>query len=1396
MRADEFLDSTPGMRADEFLGPEPAAKPTSLLRRLGDVPISLAKGIVGAGEAAVGLADLASGGKAGKALNELTGYDPKATKQFFDEGYSAAQQEANRKVADAEGFGGTLGAMLENPSTIGHTVVESLPSTLGGAAFGRALLPKGGAIAKAMLGEGAIGAGSLAEGIRQETADQELTALQSGAAALGGIGTGLLGGLGGAIGRRLGVDDLDVALARGSLGTSTKGLPRRVVEGALSEGILEELPQSMQEQAWQNVALDKPLLEGVPEAGAQGMLAGIAMGGGFNAISGKPTPPPAPAPAPTNAEMDAANLELRGAADQYLEGGVAGLLPDRGIPMPPPPPDGTLAAAAHVAGQAPADLTSQLLRAYATPEDAQAELEQRPDAAFLSVVPHPRAQSGYAVVRKPAGEIAQIQQAQQEQAQAQQANQAAQVRQEQVAQEEEASARDQAAFKTVVELNRNAAALEKSIGESTPPAEAAAIRGQAAEMRAEAERIHQASKVERQSRAAPDPVAVNQAAVADAAQDEVAPAAVQPVATMPAAQVAAARRLEQEQAQAQQANQAAQARQEQVAQEEEASVDAAAAAANPTPTDKQKDAGNYAKGHISVGGLQIAVENPAGTSRSGVERGKKWVTKMKAHYGYVKRTKGADGDQVDVYVKPGTSTNHGGPVFVVDQYDPGTGSFDEHKVLVGYGSQAEAAKAYDAHFGDKTGPKRRGAVTQMTLPVFKQWLSKSDTTRPASSTKFGDQPAVEAEAAQEEIRASGGRLSTKRGDPDARLRQKAEESNARKKQRADAPELRTKAEHEATVNQLVGVRDASVVTEMPGADKAAAGEVSKQSADFIRQVARLFKKKVVFYRSASGKAADGAWRTDGDVIYLNVSSSVAQLRVLGHELVHAMRVQAPEAFEAMRKALANLLTDEQLAAQHKDYFGTELAQDLDKPAKGTNGQTLRDFLAEEWMADLAGNRFAEASFWSQVFSEIESAQGTEAAQGIVARLRMAISNAINQLLQVIKGNTFGADSRLEGQLEQVRAAVKDGFVAYAKAARAGSLLQQSEGRIGQVSWEAMPGKTSGVLPGIFGASQEEQAEYLAAIDKALQDEGGQDLIAQEIGLPVQGTAFGPSAWQMNVGAGAQTEVQIQVSDGALPAEVRERLNTYSAIRGYVLAQEAVVWHYPIFDAVVENANGVQLDFGRDPTHDEVAKLYQSIFEVSGRDDWAPAYVPGVGVRVLNFSDVPNPEFHAQIREAAARIGIDLRGRTFRSEGDYIGNDWEAHPDGAQYKEAIHAGNQLGPRGSERPDLQEWVESELRPRVERVNQDFADRYGWGKVRFSRRRRSEARRQAAPQVAAAPRQVQGLAVIFEGLDARGLKRIRANESLETHPRADQIRYVQENILDILDTLESSGVVAINC
>lgn len=157
----------------------------------------------------------------------------------------------------------------------------------------------------------------------------------------------------------------------------------------------------------------------------------------------------------------------------------------------------------------------------------------------------------------------------------------------------------------------------------------------------------------------------------------------------------------------------------------------AAARSVQIPTLGQREAGNYQKGHLSVGGLGITIETPKGRVRRGQgPDGKPWQVTMPAHYGYVKRSLGADGDHVDAYLGPHAHEAAEYPVFVVDQHDAKSGRFDEHKCLLGFRDRQHVTSTYDAGFSDGHGPRRRKAVHQMTFADFKQWVGHGDTTTP------------------------------------------------------------------------------------------------------------------------------------------------------------------------------------------------------------------------------------------------------------------------------------------------------------------------------------------------------------------------------------------------------------------------------------------------------------------------------------------------------------------------------------------------------------------------------------------------------------------------------------------------------------------------------------------
>ena len=144
------------------------------------------------------------------------------------------------------------------------------------------------------------------------------------------------------------------------------------------------------------------------------------------------------------------------------------------------------------------------------------------------------------------------------------------------------------------------------------------------------------------------------------------------------------------------------------------------------PTEAQKKAGNYKKGHLSFGGYDYTVETPKGVTRSGKdEQGKPWSVTMHDTYGYILGKIGVDGDHIDMFINDAADLDtFDGNVYVVDQVNPETGEFDEHKVMYGYPSEEAATEAYLANYSK--GWKGLGKVTSVPKATFDKWLESSD----------------------------------------------------------------------------------------------------------------------------------------------------------------------------------------------------------------------------------------------------------------------------------------------------------------------------------------------------------------------------------------------------------------------------------------------------------------------------------------------------------------------------------------------------------------------------------------------------------------------------------------------------------------------------------------------
>ncbi|THF55901.1 MuF-C-terminal domain-containing protein [Pseudothauera rhizosphaerae] len=289
------------------------ASPKQNTSLAGDLATDVKRGAQQLPGALTGLADIPVAAITGEryvseaadALGEATGFQPGKWAEEARAEYSPQRQAGTAEIEQAwdEGSAADVaGAYLRNPGNVAGLVAESLPGMAAGGFIGRGALTVGrmaGAVARPAAGAagaaqaarqaviaGAGGEGAISAGQTMSHIDESVDPRRAAAAAAGtGALTAGLGYAGGRLAQRLGVVDPETAIAGGlAADRPPQGLVRRMLGGALSEGAFEELPQSVQEQMWQNWAEGRDLMEGVPRAAVEGAIAGGAMGAGANVL--------------------------------------------------------------------------------------------------------------------------------------------------------------------------------------------------------------------------------------------------------------------------------------------------------------------------------------------------------------------------------------------------------------------------------------------------------------------------------------------------------------------------------------------------------------------------------------------------------------------------------------------------------------------------------------------------------------------------------------------------------------------------------------------------------------------------------------------------------------------------------------------------------------------------------------------------------------------------------------------------------------------------------------------------------------------------------------------------------------------------------------------------------
>ena len=286
-----------------------------------------------------------------------------------------------------------------------------------------------------------------------------------------------------------------------------------------------------------------------------------------------------------------------------------------------------------------------------------------------------------------------------------------------------------------------------------------------------------------------------------------------------------------------------------------AKIEAASADVNTEPTEAQKKAGNYKKGHVQVGTFDITIEQPEGSIRRGTDAdGKKWESKMHNTYGYFRGTEGVDGDHIDVFLSNDIDGWNGRKVFVVDQYNP-DGTFDEHKVMLGFNDMDEAKSDYLANYEKGWENGRRIDVSATNLKDFEKWIDSSHRkTKPFSEYS-----------------------SVNKGSEKPEKKQEKQSVFDKAKEIADKEEKKRKAE----------------------ADKPKQKPLTEAERKDAEEVAGALGYRVEWVDTME---ENGTIDADKKVIRIAKDAENPLVQVLGHEVAHGVKRMDGGKFKALQKA--------------------------------------------------------------------------------------------------------------------------------------------------------------------------------------------------------------------------------------------------------------------------------------------------------------------------------------------------------------------------------------------------------------------------------------------------------------------------------------------------------------
>lgn len=416
--------------------------------------------------------------------------------------------------------------------------------------------------------------------------------------------------------------------------------------------------------------------------------------------------------------------------------------------------------------------------------------------------------------------------------------------------------------------------------------------------------------------------------------------------------------------------------------------------------------------------------------------------------------------------------------------------------------------------------------------------------------------------------------------------------------------------------------------------------------------------------------------------------------------------------QAMSEKVARVLDDKEWSGQKTNSFYINLMEEID-PSK-VRGISTQDM----WMARAFG-------YPGDTFSGAGEAGAEMGSYAFAERMTQQIADDLGWEPHQVQAAVWTATkNRYELTRREVKAmaaeqGIEPGTPEYAALARKVALdlddispesLEKAAydfshalaDQTGQISFEAIPGRSTGHLPWIHDAAPEIRAEYNYRMMNILLDEQGNDRLAQALGMPNLGTIHGFGGWDGDVNVSGQLLASMPGTTArGIEPPAESQVRAYAAAVGKLFKQEGVAYHKGVKAPSQKAANGIYVNFGRQLNEEETRALYEAVTAATGTTNMAPIPAEN-GVRFLNF-DIDNKEFQAAMKRVLDDFDAvdNYNAEMYTSQGDLLMNDWEANPNGEGY---------LEDGGGRFASTLERLADELRAKADEVEADFIARFG--------------------------------------------------------------------------------------